>query len=145
MRPIMVAKRRRELARPIASQRSLAESQHCHFVFVADLLRVHPPVGGLFNFKFSSRPHPRKFGVRRFLAVRGVAGAVSGVACFGLPPLEKIIGGALISFRLTWEDAAVMDLMPPTPTGAPQATLIASSRARNPPICQCRHRPSTSW
>ena len=66
-----------------------------------------PRVGGLFGFKFSSRPHPRKFGVRRFLAVRGVAGAVSGVACFGLPPLEKIIGGALISFRLTWEDAAV--------------------------------------
>src|SRR5262249_7567083 len=28
-----------------------AESQHCHFVFVADLLRVHPPVGGTFWFQ----------------------------------------------------------------------------------------------
>ena len=25
-----------------------------------------PPVGGLFGFKFSSRPHPRKFGVNDF-------------------------------------------------------------------------------
>ena len=43
---------------------------------------MHPPVGGLFGFKFSSRPHPRKFGVQRFLVVREVAGAVSGVALF---------------------------------------------------------------
>ena len=49
-----------------------------------------PPVGGLFVFKFSSRPHPRKFGVKRFLVVREVAGAVSGVACFGLPPWKKL-------------------------------------------------------
>src|SRR5262249_47143297 len=25
------------------------------------------------------------------------------------------------------------------------ATLTASSRARSPPICRCRHRPSTTW
>ena len=49
-----------------------------------------PPGGGLFGFKFSSRPHPRKFAVKRFLAVREVAGAVSGVACFGLPPWKKL-------------------------------------------------------
>ena len=50
---------------------------------------------------FSSRPHPRKCGVKRFLVVRGVAGAVSGVACFWATSLEKIIGGviAIISFR----------------------------------------------
>src|SRR5262245_9047722 len=60
-----------------------------------------PPVGGTFGFKFSSRPPPRKFGVKRFLVVREVAGAVSGWPVFGLPPLEKIIGGviAIISFR----------------------------------------------
>ena len=31
-----------------------------------------PPVGGLFSFKFSSRPHPWKFGVKRFLVLREV-------------------------------------------------------------------------
>src|SRR5262249_9542486 len=31
---------------------------------------VGPPVGGLFGFKFSSRPHPRKFGEKRFLVLR---------------------------------------------------------------------------
>src|SRR5262245_15653424 len=60
-----------------------------------------PPVGGLLGFKFSSRRHPRKFGVKRFLVVREVAGAVSGVACFWATSLEDIIGGviAIISFR----------------------------------------------
>jgi hypothetical protein len=33
---------------------------------------VAPPVGGLFGFKFSSRPHPWKFGVKRFLVLREV-------------------------------------------------------------------------
>jgi len=33
---------------------------------------LDPPVGGLFAFKFSSRPHPWKFGVKRFLALREV-------------------------------------------------------------------------
>src|SRR6516225_10995221 len=51
------------------------------------------PGGGLFGFKFSSRPHPRKFGVKRFLVVRQVAGAVSGVALFWATSLEKIFGG----------------------------------------------------
>jgi hypothetical protein len=62
--------------------------------------RGHPG-GGLFSFKFSSRPHPRKFGVKRFLVVRGVAGAVSGVACLWATSSEKIFGGviAIISFR----------------------------------------------
>ena len=31
---------------------------------------IWDPGGGLFGFKFSSRPHPRKFGQKRFLAVR---------------------------------------------------------------------------
>src|SRR5262249_24293636 len=60
-----------------------------------------PPVGGLLSFKFSSRPHPRKVGVKRFLVVREVAGAVSGVACSGLPPWKRFIGGvtAIVSYR----------------------------------------------
>src|SRR5215467_13828409 len=69
MRPIMVAKRRRELARPIASQRSLAESQHCHFVFVADLLRVHPPVKGTFWFQSSLEATRRSFNKDFLLAL----------------------------------------------------------------------------
>ena len=48
-----------------------------------------PPVGGLFSFKFSSRPHPWKFGVKRFLVVREVAGAEVGWPVFGLPPWKK--------------------------------------------------------
>jgi hypothetical protein len=71
-----------------------------HFCLATERL-CGPPVGGLFGFEFSSRPHPRKLGVKRFLVVREVAGAVSGVACFWATSLEKIIGGviAIISFR----------------------------------------------
>src|SRR5215475_9877476 len=47
-----------------------------------------PRGGGLFGFKFSSRPHPRKFGLKRFLAVRRTW-RKNGVACFGLPPWKK--------------------------------------------------------
>src|SRR5262249_13205780 len=63
-----------------------------------------PPVGGLFSFKFSSRPHPRKFGLKRFLAVRKVLARKWG-ACFWATSLQKISSGviALISFRLTWD------------------------------------------
>jgi hypothetical protein len=53
-------------------------------------MRSAPGVGGLFGFKFSSRAHPRKFGVKRFLVVREVAGAEVGWPIFGLPPSEKI-------------------------------------------------------
>src|SRR5262249_36951743 len=45
--------------------------------------------GGRARFENSSRPHPQKFGQKRFLAVRGVAGAVSGVACFWATSLGK--------------------------------------------------------
>ena len=59
-----------------------------------------PPGGGLFGFKFSSRRHPRKFGLKRFLAVRR-SWRGNGVACFWATSLEEIIGGviAIISFR----------------------------------------------
>ena len=62
---------------------------------------VAPPVGGgLFGFKFSSRPHPWKFGQIRFLAVRR-SWRGNGVACFWATSLKKIFGGviAIISFR----------------------------------------------
>src|SRR5262249_14198698 len=52
---------------------------------------VGPRVGGLFGFKFSSRPHPRKFGLKRFLAVRR-SWRGNGVACFCATSLEEIIG-----------------------------------------------------
>src|SRR6516164_673338 len=61
---------------------------------------MNPPVGGLFGFKFLRRPHPRKFGQKRFLAVRR-SWRGNGVACFWATSLEKIFGGviAMISFR----------------------------------------------
>src|SRR5262249_2966397 len=52
---------------------------------------VDPPVGGLFGFKFSSRPHPWKFAVKRFLVLREVAGGKWG-GLFWATSLEKIIG-----------------------------------------------------
>src|SRR5262249_48673919 len=71
------------------------------FCLAAEPLYGTPGGGRLFGFKFSSRPHRRKFGVKRFLVVREVAGAVSGVALFWATSLEKIFGSviAIISFR----------------------------------------------
>jgi hypothetical protein len=59
-----------------------------------------PPVGGLFNFKFSSGPHPRKFGVKQFLVLREVL-ARKWAGLFLDYLLGKNIGGvtAIISFR----------------------------------------------
>jgi len=63
--------------------------------------RVRAPLGGgRAKIANSSRRHPRKFGVKRFLAVtRSWRG--NGVACFWATSLEKIFGGviAIISFR----------------------------------------------
>src|SRR5262245_21039282 len=58
------------------------------------------PGGGLFGFKFSSRPHPRKFAVKRFLVVRRLVVRKWG-GLFWATSLEKIIDGviAIISFR----------------------------------------------
>ena len=49
------------LARSIASQTSLAESQHCHFAFVAELFNVWPPVGGAFWFQISAIRPPQTY------------------------------------------------------------------------------------
>src|SRR6516162_6183944 len=43
-----------------------------HFVLPPNLYNEPPRRGGLFGFRFSSRPHPRKFGVKRFLVLREV-------------------------------------------------------------------------
>jgi hypothetical protein len=59
------------------------------FCLAAEPLYGTPRRGGLFGFKFSSMPHPRKFGVKRFLVVREVAGAEMGWPVFGLPPWKK--------------------------------------------------------
>src|SRR6516165_8077242 len=74
-----------------------------HFVLPPNLY-MGPPVGGLFGFKFSSRPHPRKSDVKRFLVVREVARAVSGVACFGLPPWKKFSAARSRSSHSAQED-----------------------------------------
>src|SRR5262245_9452444 len=58
------------------------------------------PGGGRAKIENSSGRHPRKFGQKRFLAVRR-SWRGNGVACFGRPPSEKIFGAAIaiISFR----------------------------------------------
>src|SRR6516225_1848039 len=63
--------------------------------------RVRAPLGGgRAKIENSSRRHPRKFGQKRFLAVRR-SWRGNGVACFWATSLEKIFGGviAIISFR----------------------------------------------
>ena len=67
-----------------------------HFCLAAEPLYGTPRAGGLFGFKFSSRPHPRKFGQKRFLAVRR-SWRGNGVACFWATSLEEIIGGGTSS------------------------------------------------
>ena len=59
-----------------------------------------PPGGGRAKIENSSRRHPRKFGQKRFLAVRR-SWRKNGVACFWATSLEKIFGGviAIISLR----------------------------------------------
>src|SRR5215475_9544005 len=60
-----------------------------------------PPLGGgRAKFENSSRPHPRKFGLKRFLAVRRSWREKWG-GLFWATSLEKIFGGviAIISFR----------------------------------------------
>src|SRR5262245_54274395 len=59
-----------------------------------------PPVGGLFNFKLSSWPHPWEFG-QNYFRCEGGCSRGKEVACFWATSLEKILGGviAIISFR----------------------------------------------
>jgi len=74
-------------------------------------MRGGPPVGGLFGFKFSSRPHPRKFGLKRFLAVRR-SWRRNGVACFWATSLEKIIGGVTVTIWFCPEEDGCSSLPP---------------------------------
>src|SRR5262249_32961914 len=60
-----------------------------HFCLATERL-CGPPVGGLFGFKSSSRRHPRKFGVKRFLVVREVAGAEVGWPVLGYLLWKKL-------------------------------------------------------
>src|SRR6516164_4078161 len=63
--------------------------------------RVRAPLGGgRAKIENSSRPHPWKFGVKRFLVVREVLARKWG-GLFWATSLEKIFGGviAIISFR----------------------------------------------
>src|SRR6516162_4406324 len=53
-----------------------------------------PPGGGRAKIENSSRRHPRKFGQKRFLAVRK-SWRGNGVACFCATSLEEIIGGVI--------------------------------------------------
>src|SRR5262249_61034595 len=66
------------------------------------------PQGGLFVFKFSSRAHPRKFGLKLFLVMRsGPISAEVGWPVLGLPPWKKLSAARSRSSRSAQEDAAV--------------------------------------
>src|SRR5215472_10365826 len=71
-----------------------------HFVLPPNLYNG-PPGRGLFGFKFSSRPHPRKFGVKRFFGDEGGCWRGKWGGLFWATSLEEIFGGgiAIISFR----------------------------------------------
>ena len=88
------------LARSIASQTSLAESQHCHFAFIAELLMCGPPVGGTFWFQiFIQAPSPEIWSEMISGGEEVLAGKWGGLFLGYL--LRKIFGGviAIISFR----------------------------------------------
>src|SRR5262252_3383912 len=61
-------------------------------------VRDAPRWGGRAKIENSSRRHPRKFGLKRFLAVRR-SWRGSGVACFWATSLEKISAAWLRSSR----------------------------------------------
>src|SRR5262245_27967897 len=85
---------------------------------------VGPRQGGLFGFKFSSRPHHWKFGVKRFLVLREVLARKWG-GLFLDYLLGKISGGviALISTRVhhaAWKRGG--DMAAPGGRSRPRAT-----------------------
>src|SRR6516162_4711441 len=65
--------------------------------------REAPWGGGRAKIENSSRRHPRKFGQKRFLAVRR-SWRGNGVACFGLPPWKKFSAAWSRSSRSARED-----------------------------------------
>src|SRR5215831_7199314 len=88
--------------------------------------RVRAPLGGgRAKIENSSRRHPRKFGQKRFLAVRR-SWRGNGVACLWATSLEKIFGGELrrlhhrqIGGLFTFEDATSIDADQPVHLDAP--------------------------
>src|SRR5262249_60634741 len=102
------------LARSIASQTNLAESQHCHFAFVAELFMCGPPVGGTFWFQiFIQAPSPEIWsetisGGEEVLAGKwgGLFWGASllkifgeGVSCISSPPVFEVSGRAVLCVR----------------------------------------------
>src|SRR5215831_15495055 len=60
---------------------------------------VDPPGGGRAKIENSSRRHPRKFGLKRFLAVRR-SWRGNGWPVFGLPPLKKNLSAVAVRHHL---------------------------------------------
>jgi hypothetical protein len=78
----------------------LAESQHCHFAFVAELFMRGPPVGGTFWFQiFIQASSPEIWSETISGGEEVLAGKWGGLFLGNL--LGKIFGGviAIISFR----------------------------------------------
>jgi hypothetical protein len=76
-------------------------------------VRPRPGWGGRAKIENSSWPHPRKFGLKRFLVVKEGPGGKWGGLFLGYL-LGKNIGGeiALISFRLTWDGCRALRATP---------------------------------
>jgi len=62
-------------------------------------VRGGPPVGGTFQFQIFIQAPSLEIWRKTILVLRGIAGAVSGVACFLSTSLEKIIGGVTVIVR----------------------------------------------
>src|SRR5262245_11756428 len=83
-------------APPGASVRCPKRAMRCIF-FTPNL----PPVGGTFQFQIFIHASSLEIWRKTISGAEGGSGEEVGWPVFGLPPLEKIIGGviALISFR----------------------------------------------
>jgi len=83
-----------------ARHEAAARARGANLILSCRRTSIWTPVGGTFGFKFSSRPHPWKFGVKRFLMLREVLARKWG-GLFWATSVEKIIGGvtAIVSYR----------------------------------------------
>src|SRR5262244_1009585 len=89
------------LARSIASQTSLAESQHCHFAFVAELFMCGPPVGGTFWFQIFIQASSPEIWRKTIFGGEGGCSRGKWGGLFWVTSLKKIFGGviAIVSYR----------------------------------------------
>jgi hypothetical protein len=79
----------------------LAESQHCHFAFVAEFFMCNPPVGGTFQFQIFIQASSPEIWRKTIFGGEGGCWRGKWGGLFWATSLEKIFGGviAIISLR----------------------------------------------